>query len=290
MVLLPLIALILNFGFIGTVFQFPRKADEAKVGNSHIKIGSYNIHGFKFGLRPLTVRMISDFMKENEVTILCLQEVDYDSVYTIDSIANAFDYLPYRALAKSEVPGFNLMVLSKYPIVNSTRIRFHRSANQAMFTDLLIHKDTIRVFNFHLQTTNFNQARFPLVPQSWFWDLSGEARKSMTVYDVLTFNYRKRIKQANYIHSEIEKTTYPTLVCGDMNSIPASHTYHQIKGHHLHDGFTTCGSGYEYTMKGLYRLYRIDYIFHTEDFKGYSYHSYLLDYSDHKPVIMECGY
>jgi len=71
-----------------------------------------------------------------------------------------------------------------------------------------------------------------------------------------------------------------------MNSIPSSYAYHQIIGH-LKDGFKTCGSGYEYTMLGLYRLYRIDYIFHSDDFEGYSYNSYKLDFSDHKPVIMK---
>jgi len=70
-----------------------------------------------------------------------------------------------------------------------------------------------------------------------------------------------------------------------MNSIPSSYTYHQIKSN-LKDGFKTCGSGYEYTLIGLFKLYRIDYIFHSDYFKGMDYKSYQLDYSDHKTVIM----
>jgi endonuclease/exonuclease/phosphatase family metal-dependent hydrolase len=115
--------------------------------------------------------------------------------------------------------------------------------------------------------------------------MSSQAEKSMGVYEILQGNYKKRAKQAAYIHHLIEASPYPVLACGDMNSNPSSYTYHQIKGK-LKDGFKTCGRGYEYTMLGLYRLYRIDYIFHSRDFDGYSYKSYKLDYSDHKPVIM----
>lgn len=284
---LPLIALILNYGFITSVYQIPKKAKETgNAGSPCIRIGTYNVRGFYHGQRPLTVSLISEFMKEKEVDILCFQELDADSVYTVDSIAKAFSFLPNRSLAQSDIPGFSLMILSRFPMVKARRIRFGNSGNQAMWADLLINNDTIRVFNFHLQTTNFNQARFPLIPENWLWDLSGEAEKSKTVYDILQMNFIKRTRQADFIHSKIAATKYPTLVCGDMNSNPASHTYHQIKGH-LHDGFKTSGSGYEYTLTGLYRLYRIDYIFHSDHFKGSKYKSYLLDYSDHKPVIME---
>lgn len=284
---LPLLALILNIGYISSVYQIPLKLHKtATFGGNHIHLATYNVKGFYHGQRSLTVSMITDFMKEKEVDLLCLQEVDLDTTYTLDSLEKAFSFLPYTSIAVSERAGFSLMVLSKYPIIKSSRIRFGGEGNQAMWTDLLISGDTVRLFNYHLQTTNFNQARFPIVPQNWLWDLSGEAEKSMTVYDVLMNNFKKRTQQAAYIHRRIDATNYPTLVCGDMNSNPSSYTYHQIKGH-LHDGFKTCGSGYEYTLKGLRKLFRIDYIFHSKDFEGHDYKSYLLDYSDHKPVIMD---
>jgi len=285
---LPLLALILNFGFIKSVYQLPGNAKTTDViGDAPVTIDTYNVHGFYHGIRSLTASMISEFMKAKKVDILCFQEVDLDSVYTLDSLANTFHYLPYKSYAQSKVKGFNLLILSKYPIIKSSIVRFAASGNQAMWADLLIKKDTVRIINFHLQTTNFNQAKFPLVPEHWLFNLSDEAKKSMSVYRILNTNAKKRLIQANFIHSLIKKTSYPTLVCGDMNSNPASYTYHQIKGHELKDGFITCGSGYEYTMKGLKKLYRIDYIFHTKDFSGESYKSYLLDYSDHKTVIMK---
>jgi len=287
LVIIPLVTILLNLGFIGSIYQIPIRPQKVPgTADNTIRLASYNAQGFYHGQRPLTVSLVSDFMKEKNVDILCMQEMDYDSTFTVDSIARSFSFLPYSTVALSSITGFNLMILSKFPIVRSIRIHFGDEGNQAMQTDLLINGDTVRVFTFHLQTTNFNQTKYKFVPQNWLWDLSGEAKKSQTVYDVILKNYRKRTLQATYIHNQIESSQYPTLVCGDMNSIPSSYTYHQIKGQ-LKDGFKTCGKGYEYTLLGLYRLYRIDYIFHSKDFQGYSYQSYKLDYSDHKPVIME---
>jgi endonuclease/exonuclease/phosphatase family metal-dependent hydrolase len=285
----PLLALFLNISFIGAVYQFPfRKKNVERETDTKITLATYNVHGFYYGQRPLTVSMVSDFMKEKEVDVLCLQEMDFDSTYTVDSIRKAFHYLPYHSEALSEKIGFHLMVLSKYPILQSNRYRFGNEGNQAMQADLLVKGDTVRLFNFHLQTTNFNQTKFKFIPGNWIWTPSEEAAKTETVYNVVQNNFRKRTEQAAFIRKKILASKYPTLVCGDMNAIPSSYTYNQVKSN-LMDGFKICGSGYEYTLLGLYRLYRIDYIFHSRDFAGYNYKSYPLDFSDHKTVIMNLG-
>jgi len=286
-VIVPLIAIALNWGYIGSVYQLPIKQNNVYgTGKVSFNLATYNAQGFKIGhQRPSIVGVISDFMKGKKVDVLCLQEVDYDSTFTIDSIARSFSYLPYYAKAISEKPGFHLMILSKFPIVGSTHFHFGHEGNQAMQADLLIEGDTVRIFNFHLQTTNFNQSKFEIVPEDWLWHIYGEAEKSTTVYNILHKNYQKRTVQAAFVRKQIEATPFPVIACGDMNSNPSSYTYFQLKGS-LKDGFKTCGRGYEYTLLGLYRLYRVDYIFHSKDFDGYSYQSYKTRYSDHKPVIM----
>lgn len=284
---IPFLTIALSWGFIGSVYQLPLKQKNINgTGKASFNLGTYNVQGFKIGnQRPSIVGVISDFMMEKKVDVLCLQEVDYDSTFTIDSIAKSFYYLPHYTYAISRKPGFHLMILSKFPIVRSTLFHFGQEGNQAMQADLVIEGDTVRVFNFHLQTTNFNQNKFEIVPENWLWNIHGEAEKSSTVYNVLHRNYEKRTVQAGFIRKQIDATTYPVIACGDMNSNPSSFTYYQLKGP-LKDGFKTCGRGYEYTVMGLYRLYRVDYILHSKDFDGSSYQSYKLRYSDHKPVIM----
>lgn len=97
-------------------------------------------------------------------------------------------------------------------------------------------------------------------------------------------NYRKRADQADSIHAEIERSPYPVLVCGDFNDTPASYTYRQIrKG--LTDGFRDCGSGYQYTFRQLYKLWRIDYVFYSKPLKGHECYSPEKPYSDHNMVV-----
>ncbi len=97
-------------------------------------------------------------------------------------------------------------------------------------------------------------------------------------------NYRKRADQADSIHAEIERSPYPVLVCGDFNDTPASYTYRQIrKG--LTDGFRDCGSGYQYTFRQLYKLWRIDYVFYSKPLKGHECYSPEKSYSDHDMVV-----
>lgn len=104
----------------------------------------------------------------------------------------------------------------------------------------------------------------------------------------LNENFRKRAAQAKTLEQLIRTTPYPVLVCGDFNSLPSSYTYSTVKGDNLQDGFQTCGHGYMYTFRYFKRLLRIDYIFHSKEFKGVDYYSPDLDLcSDHNPVVME---
>ena len=52
------------------------------------------------------------------------------------------------------------------------------------------------------------------------------------------------------------------------------------------DGFKECGNGWMQTYRGK-KAVRIDYIFHDKAFKGISYYTKELTYSDHKPVFMQ---
>ena len=97
-------------------------------------------------------------------------------------------------------------------------------------------------------------------------------------------NFVKRATQADYIRQMLDAGEGPVILCGDFNDTPASYTYRTVKGD-LTDGFRDCGSGFGYTFRQLKRIFRIDYIIYSPDFKGVTYDSPNLDYSDHKPVV-----
>ena len=92
--------------------------------------------------------------------------------------------------------------------------------------------------------------------------------------------------QANTLKQLIAASPYPTIICGDFNSLPSSYVYHTVKGDKLQDGFQTSGHGYMYTFKFFKHLLRIDYILHSPELNSTDYFSPDLTYSDHNPVVM----
>jgi endonuclease/exonuclease/phosphatase family metal-dependent hydrolase len=53
------------------------------------------------------------------------------------------------------------------------------------------------------------------------------------------------------------------------------------------DGFKECGKGFMYTFRGGNKKVRIDYIFHDKKYKGLTYYTRDITYSDHFPVFMK---
>lgn len=104
-------------------------------------------------------------------------------------------------------------------------------------------------------------------------DTDRAERAALTLADGLHENFKKRAAQAEHINQLISDSPYPTLVCGDFNSLPSSYVYQTVKGEKMNDGFQTCGHGYMYTFRYFKHLLRIDYILHSSEFQGVDYFS-----------------
>jgi endonuclease/exonuclease/phosphatase family metal-dependent hydrolase len=76
------------------------------------------------------------------------------------------------------------------------------------------------------------------------------------------------------------------IACGDFNDTPASFAYHQLVDG-LNDTFLEAGWGLGPTYSGIFKNYRIDYIFTGNDFEVRNYRTICVDYSDHRPVTSE---
>lgn len=204
-IFVPIISILINIGFIGSVFKISRNNNEIGLKEkTKITICTYNIKGLKYGSIDLTSQLISEFAEKMKVDILCFQEFDTTSGFTADSITNKFKNLQHKSILYGSQPGFALVVLSKFPIINTKRISFSSTNNQAMSSDLKIGNDTVKLINFHLQTTNFNQVKTPFVPGYWFWNMTSEAKKTRNILDKLNNNFSKRIKQGKIISNNID--------------------------------------------------------------------------------------
>lgn len=288
-ILFPLITLSANYDFFASMYRFPKAPSPEPSAGQSVTIATYNIEGAywitKFPEKYSVKKMIQDY----QIDILCFQEFCEDATITPDSVLNRFN-MPYRAsffTRQNQWSNCGLVIYSKYPIVNYSKIDFGSTINGAMWADIKINQDTIRIFNNHLQTTNFSQNQLEYKRQKSIRDWKGQAYTLVRILNCLKNNFQERAKQAILIRKMIDTSRYPVIVCGDFNDTPASFAFNHITIPGLKDGFRERGKGYGHSFNGLKGLLRIDFISYDDHFKGIKYQSPEQVWSDHNPVIME---
>ncbi len=292
--LLSLIVLLMGINPISHIYQVDfsgNKRQENLESGKEITIMSYNVRVFnlfgnnKFGEEQ---KKLFAFLRKKDPDILCFQEfyINEKKQFTLDTISRLLPNMDYNHifwLSKGQDFKYGIATFSKYPIVKKGRIDFGESLNSAIFSDILIDKDRIRIYNNHLQSIRFNRKNYLFISnQSKYTD----RRRLQEIQDI-SFRLRdafiKRSKQAEKISASINRSAYPVLVCGDFNDTPLSYTYHAISTG-LKDAFVEAGSGIGITYKGKFPSYRIDYIFYDDAFRIKNFEIIENSFSDHFPV------
>ena len=279
--LVPLVALVVNVGYITAMYRLPFGRGEA--ASADLTVGTYNVHGFSLGEYRRVMGQVAGLFSEEGADVVCLQEFRLVNRYTMDSVARVFDYLPYQVFK-----GTDIALLSKYPVLASGLVPFPNTGNSAVWADLSVDGSRVRVLGVHMQTTGVAPVRTALSRERSDGDLSGGKQAVIRLRDNLRDNARIRAQQALKLRRLIDTTTIPLIVCGDFNDTPASFTYRTLKGD-LTDGFKACGSGYGTTFRGFRDMLRIDYIFYSDDFEGVRYDVSKVALSDHRPVILHAN-
>lgn len=300
MALIPIIALAAGYQYIGNYYSFSAAKEYPHTGNKSFKVGTYNVMGFrnedKFpdltikGYKGITIDSIAAFVKSNDIDILCMQEFLATPNINEQFVASRFPSYRYRTVEYTRKGGggygAGLAIYSRYPIIKSELISANRLTNGAMYADIVIGTDTVRVFNMHLQSSAINMEDRAFVSL----DLLAEDINSTTInrtkdiVDKLRKNYVSRQVQVDSLAIKIEQSPYINIVCGDFNDVPMSYAYTKIKGD-MQDSFSERGSGYGYTFKDFMRMLRIDYILSDDDINVITYSSPNIPYSDHNPVM-----
>lgn len=262
------------------MYQIPHSASIKKTDGTLFTLVTYNVSNM-YTDRHFVLREAAAYLQILDADVICLQEAPGPDYYHPDSVQKAFYYMPYQYITHRN-DHLKLMILSRYPLRQVTSYYYRQSPNLTLSADIELPGRTIRLFNNHLQTTSVNQFRGRIQDSdnSWTSRLKGIA----VFLSSLQQNMCLRADQADYLYHQIRLSPYLVLVCGDFNDIPASYAYHRIS-QLLTDGFRDCGSGYGYTFRQLYKLWRIDYIFYSNEFTGITYTSPDTPFSDHKVVV-----
>lgn len=292
-VLIPLAAIVLG---IGNVALFFRPAGNGKPGvpeSSEITFMTFNVMGFmkerEEGRLVSGLAETAAFIAAIDPDILCIQEYEAtpkNPKVRIDSLLGMRYSRVHYKLENSSGGGWGLAVYSKFPIVNGGAIDYPNSRNSTIWVDVRVAGDTLRIFNNHLQTTSVSRADRDYIDSPEFLAGGpGREEKVRSIAGKLRRGFAVRAGQADSLAAAIALSPYRVIVCGDFNDTPLSYTYNTIRGDLL-DAFVEKGAGMPSTFKGLFNMFRIDYVLYSEELRALSYDAPGTDNSDHKPVVV----
>ena len=279
--LLPVITVACCIPYIGTLLQVSISSDDPDT-RSGLKVATYNVAMFARETSGFMAQDILAEMRRQKVDVLCMQE--YNEISGDKKNSDSYkEYFPYMAVGRKD-----MVIYSRYPISDSKTLLFEDTNNSAMWADIDVKGNELRVFNVHLQTTGISRTMHQaekLMRQNY--DVSTN-RLLETIYGNYMLGMYFRVGQAVMIANEKRQSKNPVILCGDFNDVPYSYIYNTMLGNMV-DGFKECGNGWMYTYRGK-KPVRIDYIFHDESLKGITYYRTDLSYSDHYPVFMKIGF
>lgn len=279
--ILPIVTILCCIPYAGTLVQF-RSVDKKAESQAGLKIASYNVAMFGRETSGFMAQDILAEMRRQKVDVLCMQEYNETSGDKKNSESYK-EYFPYMAVGRED-----MVIYSRYPIKASKPILFDYTNNSAMWADIEVKGNTVRVFNVHLQTTGISRTLHQADKMRIQYQDVENSRLLSAIFGNYMLGMMFRASQAITVANEKRSSEKPAILCGDFNDVPYSYVYNTLLGNMV-DGFKECGSGYMYTFRGK-KAVRIDYIFHDKSLKGLTYYRSDLTYSDHYPVFMKISF
>lgn len=282
---LSLLFILLGWNFIGRYYQLKSE----NVEHADLKVLSYNVgHFYGDGTQKVdeNSEAIVSFLIEQNPEIVCLQETRLrkNSIFNLPETIKKMESIKHYQYARSSNT-YGMVTMTRYPIVNMQEIRFEDSRNMAIYTDVIIDFDTVRIFNVHLQSYQINPNKYSIIESPGITE-EKDIKEVKEMGAKFKRAFQKRAGQVNEIRKRINESSYPVILCGDFNDTPASYSYKTL-GENLNDAFVESGKGIGRTYVGKLPSFRIDYIFHSEVFTSYNFETPNFRHSDHLPIV--CG-
>jgi len=256
------------------------------------KVLSYNIRLFNYFENKNgtnSEKKIVEFLKSQNPDIICLQEFfGYGSpVQKEEAFKTALGekyYSHIKLLGNGKNRFYGIVTFSKYPIIKKGEIIHPVSASLTIYSDILIGKDTVRVYNNHLQSFRLMRLERSFIEEMTASDDKETMDEVKNISSSLKKGFIRRSLQAQVVKDHINRSPFPVIVTGDFNDTPVSYSYRKIrKG--LNDSFVNSGYGAGFTYRGNYPPNRIDYILYDKSLINSYFEIIRIKYSDHYPII-----
>lgn len=278
-VLLSFLVLLLGINHVTSVFEVSG-TDEYEEELTTITVMSYNVrqfNQFRWSDDLGIPEKISKFIQDQDPDILAMQEYYKGEL----DIALRF---PHKYIKQKEKSAeFGLAIFSKHPIINSGSLDFSTpSNNNAVYADIVVEGDTLRVINTHLQS-------YTIKPN--ITNLEIESEESKRVFLGMGQTFVTQQEQMEMIFDLIEEAPYDkVIILGDFNNTAYSYIYRETRSRGFNDAYKEAGNGFGRTFDFDYFPLRIDYIFAHESMEVISFETFEVHYSDHFPIKARIGF
>ena len=277
---LPFLALLIGYKFLIATFQIHPKNEEAK----GLKVLTYNAHMFYYNPKsevspdsnvlswlqeqPADIKVFQEFLQDNTTPSKdAVKILGKDSNYKVS-------YQITDGNPKKMSNG--LAIFSRFPIINEGKVFNSQGTNGAIFADILVNNDTIRIYNAHLEAMRINSEGLE--------NLEGFKENYRQTLGKLQRGSLARNKQLKVLLEHMNNSPHPLILMGDLNEIPYSYTYFKL-GENYENAFENAGRGFGFTYNRILFFLRIDHIFSSEKLKAVQFRTHReVDYSDHYPV------
>lgn len=277
-------------------FNFPAKFSDKKKDSS-LRIMTWNVQDFVDLTQKsdISKKMLQLIAVQNP-DILCLQELtNVEGGKRKISIRQKLDSMGYKNyfLSNDEVYSNKAFaqiirgcaIFSKLPFTDSSRVFItKREADEHLISvNLDFNHKPLRIYTAHLASFSLFKDTANLIDED-IYEITYK-RKRAIQYKLRDVE-KIHSKEVSIIRNEISKTNAPLVYCGDMNTVPASYTYHSLKDN-LQDAFLEKGSGIGATFYKIVPTLRIDYIFADKQLKIEQCKVVQKKLSDHYPVVTD---
>jgi endonuclease/exonuclease/phosphatase family metal-dependent hydrolase len=243
------------------------------------KVISYNVRLFNYFETPgssNSEKRIVDFLKAQKPDILCVQEFfglgnpdDKEAAFR-EALGGKY-YSHIKVLGRGKNRFYGIATFSKYQIIKKGEIIHPASSSLTIYSDIVIGKDTFRVYNNHLQSFRLQKMERSFIEEMTLPENKETMNEVKGLYVSLKAGFIRRALQSQ-------------VVKDDFNDTPVSYSYRKIRNG-LKDSFVNSGYGAGFTYRGNYPPNRIDYILYNNTLINSYFEIIRLKYSDHYPIV-----
>lgn len=278
MSLIPIITLLVGWQQLSVVFAVhTNNSFEKTKADSSLRLITWNVRGL-YGITNSSYTQkrnrteIAALVNKLNPDIVCMQEFNdvkypWDEKNNIDLFTGICPHYFFSRDFRNQATIYysGVIVFSKYPIIETSKIKYPGPNGESLiYADIVKGEDTIRIFTTHLESYHFNDSDYAMMQK--LKEPDAEAlNASENLYSKMKRVFAKQGVQTDLVRDQLDNCPYPSVICGDFNSVPNSYTYFKIKGDRQ-DAFLSKSFGIGKSYNALAPTLRIDYILPDDHF------------------------